>query len=143
MKNLISILVLITVSISLNAQDYAIVFPSTTRVESKNVNNNRLNDYASDVLLTKDFNYRDFLKSSKNSIVKFQINGKSITQSEFTKILRKGAKKSNSYIEFQQFLDSSYPQFSSVLSNGNKHLIYEKFNKGTFSSYFQDLANNW
>lgn len=143
MKNLIPILVLITVSLSLNAQDYAMVFPASTKIESKNDNYTRLNDFASDVLLTKDFNYRDFLKSSKNSIVNFQLNGESFTKSEFTKILRKGAKKSDSYAEFQQFLNSSYPQFSSVLSNGNKHLIYEKFNKGTFNSYFQDLANNW
>ncbi len=143
MKNLILTFTLLVYIASLNAQDYAVVDNMKPRIEHKVSNNSQLAYFTSDVILNEKFRYRDFLKKTKNTKVNFHINGETHTKMELTKLLRKAAIASESDGDFQKFLINTYPQFLSVLSDKEVHLLYEKFRKGTLKSYFQDLAENW
>ena len=141
MKNLILTFTLLAYSVSLTAQDYAVAFNSNSRSASKIEKG--LNQFTSDILSNEEFKYREFLKKSKSSKVNFHLSGKTFTKQELTKLLRKSVRKAGDYKEFQQFFENTHPQFMRVLTDEEIHLLYERFRKGTFNSYIQDLAENW
>ncbi len=143
MKTLILTFTLLAYSVSIYAQDYAAVSNSSSRTEHKVSDYGQLSHFTSNVLLDEEFKYRQFLKKSKSSKVNFHLDGQTITKRELAKSLRKAAIKSENSREFQKFLKNNYPQLMSVLSEKEMELLYEKFRKGTFNSYIQDLAENW
>jgi hypothetical protein len=141
MKNLILTFTLLAYSVSLSAQDYAVALNSDSRSASKIEKG--LNQFTSDILLNEEFKYRDFLRQSKTSKANFHSNGKTFTKKELTKLLRKSARSSGTYKEFQELLENTYPKFLRVLSDDEMHLLYERFRKGTFNAYIQNLIENW
>ena len=143
MKNLILTFIILVYSVSLTAQDYAVVLNADSRNGAKIEKGSRLNKFTSDILLNKDFKYRDFLKQSKSSKINFHLNGNTLTEQQLTKLLRKHVRKAADYTEFQQFLENTSSQFNSVLTKEEMRLLYERFQGGTFTSYFEDLAENW
>jgi len=143
MKNLILTFIILVYSVSLTAQDYAVVLNADSRNEAKIEKDSRLNKFTSDILLNKDFKYRDFLKQSKSSKVNFRLNGNTLTEQQLTKFLRRNVRKAANYDEFQRFLETTSSQFDRILTREEMHLLYERFQGGTFSSYMKDLAENW
>ncbi|TVZ28044.1 hypothetical protein JM83_3131 [Gillisia sp. Hel_I_86] len=143
MKTLILTFTLLVNSVLLHAQDYAVVLTSNPRTAHKAANYSELTHFTSDVILNEEFKYRDFLKNSKKSKADFNFDGKTFTKMELTKTLRKAAITARDYKEFQKLLENNHPEFLSVLSIKEMHLLYEKFRKGSLNSYFQDLAENW
>ncbi len=143
MKNLILTFILLVYSVSLTAQDYAVVLNADSRNGAKIEKDSPLNKFTSDILSNKEFKYRDFLKQSKSSKVNFHLNGNTFTNTEFTKLLRKSARSAGSYKGFKQLLENTYPKFFRVLSDEEMHLLYQRFRKGTFNAYIQNLAENW
>ncbi len=143
MKNLILTFILLVYSVSLTAQDYAVVLNADSRNGAKIEKDSPLNKFTSDILSNKEFKYRDFLKQSKSSQLNFHLNGNTFTKTEFTKRLRKSARSAGSYKEFKQLLENTYSKFFRVLSDEEMHLLYERFRKGTFNAYIQNLAENW
>jgi hypothetical protein len=143
MKTLILTFTLLIYSVSISAQDYDVVSNSSSRTEHKVSNYAQITNFTSDVILNDEFKYRAFLRKSKSSKLNFHLDGQSFTKTELTKSLRIAAVKSENQREFQQFLKSNYPQLTSVLSDKEMNLLYERFQRGTLKSYFQDLAENW
>jgi len=143
MKNLILTFIILVYSVSLTAQDYAVVLNADSRNAAKIEKASRLNKFTSDILLNKEFKYRDFLKQSKNSKNNFHLDGNTLTEHQLTKLLRKHVRKASSYEEFQRFLESTSSQFNRILTREEMHLLYERFQGGTFNSYMEDLAENW
>jgi len=143
MKNLILTLSILVYSVSLTAQDYAVVLNANPRDGSKIEKRNRLNNFTSDILSDKEFKYRDFLKQSKNSSVNLHLNGITLTEQQLTKLLRKNVRKAANYTEFQQLLKNTSSQFNSVLTEEEMHLLYERFQGFTIKSYMEDLAEKW
>jgi len=141
MKTLILIVTLLAFTVSLNAQDYAVV--DNTRTENKVTNYSQLTQFTSEVILIENFKYRDFLKESKNSNTKFHLDGTILTKVELAKVLRKNAIISENYADFEKIIKNDYPQLMSVLSEKEAQLLYKKFRKGTFNTYVQNLAENW
>ena len=142
MKNLILTFIILVYSVSLTAQDYAVVLNADSRNVTKIEVDSELKKYTSDILLNKGFNYRAFLKQTKNSKANFHFNGSILTEHQLTKLLRENVRKAANYTEFQQFLQTS-SQFNRVLKEREMQLLYERFKGGTINSYLQDLAENW
>tara|TARA_R100000935_G_scaffold1772_3_gene5371 strand:- start:2130 stop:2549 length:420 start_codon:yes stop_codon:yes gene_type:complete len=139
MKNFILTFILLVYSVSLTAQDYAVVLNAGSRIEK----DSPLNKFTLDILSNKEFKYRDFLKQSKSSKVNFHLNGNTFTKTELTKLLRKSVRSAGSYKEFKPLFENTYPKFLRVLSDKDMTLLYEKFRKGTLNTYIQNLAEEW
>lgn len=142
MRNLILTFIILAYSVSLTAQDYVVVLNADSRNVTKIEEDSELKKYTSDILLNKGFNYRAFLKKTKNSKVNFHLNGSILTEHQLTKLLKENVRKAANYTEFQQFLQTS-SQFNRVLKEREMQLLYERFKGGTINSYMQDLAENW
>lgn len=145
MKTLITTFVIILVTSTLFAQDYATVDHSKIDTEyrrttsKKTINRYSVSKLASEIYETSNFNYRNFLKDAEDSKKRYQIGTETYTKKELVKIFRKGARRSETVVEFEGYLTKINPQFLKGISEREAIDIFNKFRVGTFYAYIDSL----
>lgn len=144
MKKTILIFALIVFSISSPAQTYTVAYNQANTIDRPTSRNEILSaNFLREIFQNEDFEYREFLKDSKDSRSKYKYGKKNYSKTELVKLLRKAARKSGNTTEFSEFLDKVNPSFRNYVSDNDLDQLYKKFRKGTFNKYVQDLADSW
>lgn len=91
---------------------------------------------------TSNFNYRTFLKNADASKAVYQINTETYTKKELTKIFRKGAKRNETVVEFEGYLNNMNPDFLKGISEKASVAVFNKFRKGTLHAYLDALPSD-
>ena len=143
MKTTFITLVLIVISVSLQAQTYTVAYHGTAKMERSKSSYNPLSGFTGKIIEKENFNYREFLREAKQSEKFYKIDNEVFTGRELIRLLRKAARKSGNPTDFKEFLKKENPSFKNYFSDKDSQLLYKKFRKGTFNKYVQDLADSW
>jgi hypothetical protein len=92
-----------------------------------------------EIEVEKDFDYREFLRMSRNENGNYILGVESFEKVELLKMLRKGARKSESVTEFKNYLDKTHPLLTINLEKSQLKTLYQKLRVQTLDEYLE----NW
>lgn len=137
MKTLYITIVTLLLSSLLLSQEYA-YNNYETKVYSQS---NTISSFTVQVLDDTDFQYRSFLKESKDSKAIYRLRSERVSQSDLVKILRKVRKHSETIDQFETILSNEYPRLFNQLDQREISSLYSKFGRGSLSVYTNSLPS--
>jgi hypothetical protein len=147
MKTLITTFAIILFTGSLLAQNYVAVNNNVIDTEfkklpSKSVSKaTSVSSFTTEIYGIASFQYRIFLKDAEDSKKYYQIGTEIYTKKELSKVFRKGAKRSENVIEFENYLTDINPIFLKDISKRETADIFTKFREGTLHAYLDSLPS--
>lgn len=147
MKTLITTIATLLLTVNLTAQNYVAVNTSNYETDVRTVSTKKISKTKSvsaltlEIYETSNFEYRTFLKDAEDSKKRYKIGQEVYSKKELVKIFRKGAKRSENVIEFEEFLTDYNPDFLKNVSERESVDIYNKFREGTLHAYLDSLPS--
>ncbi|MDO1501630.1 hypothetical protein Q2T40_15960 [Winogradskyella maritima] len=147
MKTLITTIVTLLLTVTLTAQNYVAVNTSNFETDVRTVSTKKISKTKSvsaltlEIYETSNFEYRTFLKDAEDAKKRYQIGREIYTKKELVKIFRKGARRSENVIEFEEFLTDYNPKFLNNVSERETADIFTKFREGTLHAYLDKLPS--
>ncbi|WP_299130978.1 hypothetical protein [uncultured Winogradskyella sp.] len=147
MKTLITTIVTLLLTVTLTAQNHVAVNTLNYETDVRTVSTKKISEIESvsaltlEIYETSNFEYRNFLKDAEDSHKRYQIGQEIYTKKELVKIFRKGARRSENVIEFEEFLTDYNPKFLNNVSELETVDIFTKFREGTLHAYLDTLPS--